>query len=120
MSAQQFAYDDDTYSDLYKDVYGFRPRGSTYGRWAAMTCEEKQEEWNSLCESLDRVIKEEEARKQEAILAFEQRVDATIACGAENRETAIRWIRQTVEWAYDWDHVCYEFGLPYGYFKEMA
>lgn len=98
------------YSDLYKDVYGFRPRGGNiWDNYEALG-----EEITYLEAELGRVIEREKAEEAIAVAAFEQRVSETITLGAGSREVAIRWIAQGAGWA-DPDFICHEFGLPYGY-----
>ena len=48
MSNATYTYDEDCYSDLYKDVYGFRPRGAVWEHWKNMTPAEKQVQWDYL------------------------------------------------------------------------
>lgn len=98
------------YSDLYKDVYGFRPRGSAiWDNYEALG-----QEIEYLYGELERVVEREKAEQVIAVAAFEQRVSETIATGAGSREDAIRWIAQGVGYA-DPDFICHEYGLPYGY-----
>lgn len=102
------------YSDLYKDVYGFRPRGSAiWDNYEALG-----EEINYLYVQLERVMEEDKAREEECTKAFEVRVAETIALGAGTREDAIRWIAQGIDDA-DPDGVCYTFGLPFGYLGKV-
>ena len=86
-----FTFDDNLYSDLYKDVYGFRPRGCA-DAWNKMSDEEKQVEWDHLCKQLEYVMAEEKLREQEAIKSFEGRIVACISVGAKDRKEAIGWI----------------------------
>lgn len=114
-----FTYDDDTFSDLHKDAYGFRPRGAAYARWEAMTPAEKQAEWDYLCNVLERNQLEERRQELEAAIAFERRVEETIKTGAGDRETAIRWIKDAENVLGDYDEndaLCWAVGLPFGYF----
>lgn len=98
------------YSDLYKDVYGFRPRGGNI--WNDYEALGKEIE--SLYVELERVIEREKAEQAIAVTTFEQRVSEITTLGAGTRERAIRWIAQGAGWA-DPDFICHEFGLPYGY-----
>lgn len=104
--------------DFYKSVYGIRPRWMDYD---AMTEEQLEAELKFLGEESERVCAEEEAAQKEAIVRFERRVLDVIESGAQDRETAIRWIRDAegAEYA-DMDYLCYCLGLPYGYFKETV
>ena len=54
-----YTYDDNTFSDLHKEVYGFRPRTDGWADWTSRTPRQKQELWNALCDELENVMKEE-------------------------------------------------------------
>ena len=53
-----YTYDDNTFSDLFKEVYGFRPRTDSWADWTSRTTRQKQELWNALCDELEDVMKE--------------------------------------------------------------
>jgi hypothetical protein len=110
-----FTYCEEQYSDLHKDVYGFRPRGENYSRWVNMTPERKQEEWDYLVACLAIELANEKAAEQESIKLFEARVLELIAYGAKDRETAIRWISDAHECNGDDEHLEWHLGIPYGY-----
>lgn len=110
-----------TYWEFYKEVYNVRPR------W--MNFEAMSEA--DLCEALDRleeqaqaVYAQREADEKAAIAKFEQSVADTIANGASDRATAIRWLMSAENIdetsSYDVEHYCYLNGLPYTYFKKVA
>jgi hypothetical protein len=102
-----------TYSNMYKDAYGVRPRGIDTSTWA-------EENFRAAFNHLEDVIERGEvARKedeQRAIVHFSKRVQDTIAAGAKNRETALRWIMDADGANGDWEFLCYLNGLPYGFF----
>ena len=52
------SHDGDIYSDLYKDVYGCRPRGATFE-----SIEEFDKDFDFLAKCLDRMLEEEKAEK---------------------------------------------------------
>lgn len=110
--AQQF------YSDFYKDLHGFRPRPSSDERWNSLEWLEAQIE--ELRAYAPIVAAQEAAREKAAIEEFEALVATTIASGAKNRETALRWIMDGSECDGDWEYLCYHHGLPYGYFRKAA
>lgn len=115
----EFTFDYDLFSDLYKDVNGFRPRGHRF-YMDSTTDEERQEIWNATIEELDVVMNREREWKKEAIAKFETRIDQLIKIGAKTRETAIRWIREAqdeIDQMYGDEYLEYSFGLPYGYIK---
>jgi hypothetical protein len=107
-----------TFSDMYKDAHGFRPRGIDTSRFT-------EEDFRKEFEYLQRVILENDAREREAQAAaardFEARVGELIAIGAGNRETALRWIMEADGNGYnDWEYVAFVNDLPYGYFRKEA
>ena len=103
--------------DAYKDAYGFRPRGHNI---SMMTEQELEHEISELAQITERNQKQEELEQLEAITRFERRVQETIALGATNRETAIKWIHDAEDTGGDDEYLCYQLGLPYTYFKEVA
>ena len=52
----QFTYDDDTYSDHFKDANGFRPRGILWDNFMTKSPAEKQKEWDQLQETINEAI----------------------------------------------------------------
>jgi len=71
-------------SDLYKDVYGSRPRGYNFHNWSF---QELTDFVNDLSEENTRLIDEEKAFQQKAL-------KDVMSVGAEDRETAARWLDQ--------------------------
>ena len=88
------------YSELHKDVYGVRAR--FHYDWSL---EELKDAYDRLCkEAEEEFAREQEAQKQAAI-EFENTLVGLIELGAEDRETALRWLLDsTIE--YDMDR-CY-------------
>jgi hypothetical protein len=110
-----------TFSDFYKEVHGFRPRFASAEEWNSEAWLEQQ--MQDLGEEAKVVFAREEASQKQAIAAFEERVAATIAAGAQTRDTAIRWLFEAEEDQYvmgDPDYYCFNHGLPYGYFRKAA
>ena len=114
-----YTYSDELYSDFFKDAYGFRPRGEIYARWNAMTPDEKQREWDMIGDAFDDRQRAEEAEYARARAEFNKRVADTIALGAKDEATAIRWIIDGADISlkdvsfYGGSYICHEFGLPY-------
>ena len=113
-----FPFDEQIVSDLHKDAFGFRPSQSFYDAWAEMSDDEKQAEWDSLIAAHLRAFNEEESRQKNAITAFEVSVKIHMEAGAADRETAIRWIVDSLDLSdvdrmYGGEYVCFELGLPY-------
>jgi len=99
--------------DMYKDAYGFRPRGISTHLW-------DESKFNREFDFLQHeIVKNDQERKiaeHEAAHAFEMRVQSIIACGAHNREMALRWIHEAEGSNGDDEFLCYLVGLPYRYF----
>jgi hypothetical protein len=112
----RFTYDDNTYSDLHKDAYGFRPRNDG---WDQLSPVGKQIRWESLCEALDRRMAEDEAAEAAAVERFEARITELEGLGAPDRAAAILWLVESLDLRphdlafYGGEIVCFEMGLPY-------
>lgn len=118
----EFTYSNDLISDLHKDAYGYRPREGFMHNWNQATDAERQEQWDWLVQVIERNNEEEAAQEKICISEFEELVNTTIEAGAGNRETALRWIMDASPAGRynDWDFLCFERGLPYGYFRKAA
>ena len=103
-----------TYSDIYKDVYGTRPRHDTTEDWNSEAF--LQGQIDHLVVRLGEVLEQEEADQKVHVARFEERMALwTIAAGGD-RSRALRWMHDAEETDGDDDRLCYELGLPYGYF----
>jgi hypothetical protein len=106
-----------TFSDFFKESYGFRPRHIDTSGWSL-------EDFDREFEVLARVCKENEvmraAEEAAAVVRFEARIVDLIACGAKDRTTAIRWIAEAEDCGSDMSYLCYCLGLPYQYLLEVA
>ena len=101
------------YSDMYKDAFGFRPRNDV-SNW---TLEDFEKEFEELSRVIRADMQREEEEQKRSVADFEVRVAATIAAGAKDRETAIRWIDVAEDAGGDREYLCFLLNLPYGYFK---
>ena len=101
--------------DMYKDAHGIRPRGIDTSAWT-------EAQFTEEFEYLDRVIRDNEAQRRlaehEACHALEMRIQSLLACGAKDREMAIRWLHDAEGTLGDDEFLCYSLGLPYRYFKK--
>jgi hypothetical protein len=99
--------------DMYKDAYGFRPRGISTHLWD----EDKfNREFDFLQNEITRNEQARRAAEEQAAHDFEMRVQSIIACGAKDREMALRWIHEAEGSNGDDEFLCYLVGLPYRYF----
>lgn len=106
-----------TYWDMYKDAYGFRPRGIDTSSW---TLEQFQDEFVILGQAIDAEETARKAAESNAIVVFEQRIHSLIQTGAKDRATAMRWIHEAEDTSGDDEYLCYTLGLPYQYFRKAA
>jgi hypothetical protein len=58
--------------------------------------------------------------EQTAAHEFEMRIQSILACGAQDREMARRWIHEADGSRGDDEYLCYLVGLPYQYFRKVA
>lgn len=103
--------------DMYKDAYGVRPRGIDTTAW---TLEDFHREFDLLSKVIEREELQRRAEQAAAVERFEQHVTNTICMGARDRDTALRWIMSASNANGDWEYLCYDLGLPYGYFRKVA
>ncbi len=101
------------YSDLYKEVYGYRPRHFQF------TQREIDKEIDSLMEMNEVQFELQEMEHKIAKKDFLSRLDKIIKAGAGNAPTALRWLMEG-EGVYDSEEFEYRNSLPQGYLKEIA
>ena len=105
-----YTFDDNTFSDLHKDVYGFRPRGHHYD---IASNDEKQKIWDELCEELEANNLVEQEQTIKAVARFEARIADVIELGAGNRTNALLWMvgTETFYHIQDVEHFVWEQGI---------
>jgi len=114
-----YTFDVNLFSDLYKEVYGHRPSVAKSEEWNSMTDDKKQEEWDTLCEFHANEIEREREEKNYAVKNFNSQIDELISMGAGDRNTAIRWLVDSMELDkkdiefYGAEIICYQTGIPY-------
>jgi hypothetical protein len=118
-----FTYSDDCFSDLHKDVYGFRPRGIIMENWDSMEPAQKQARWDQLCEELAANNKFEKEQEVKAVARFQARVQDVIELGAGNYTNALLWIvgTETFYHIQDVEHFVWEQGILFtNYGKQLV
>jgi hypothetical protein len=106
-----------TYSDMFKDAYGFRPTNDV-SDWTEADFEA---EFDRLGARIGEQEDQREQQEAQAIKDFEERVESVMQSFANcDRETALRYIMEADDCNGDWDYLCYQCGLPYGYFQTVA
>ena len=103
-------------SDASKDAYGFRSRFD----WTQRTVAELEAEADDLVVACARAFDEQEEAYHACTVAFEAKLLDLAACGAGDRSTALRWLRdaQDEHWR-DAGSMCYLFGLRHSYLAEV-
>ena len=97
--------------DAYKDVNGVRPRWIDFD---AMSDAELSEYADRIEQQVVESIDADKKREQEAAVKFEALVAHLISIGANNRETAIRWLLDEVGVGGK-DALRWEYGLNWQY-----
>ena len=105
-----------TYWDMYKDAYGYRPRGVDTSTW---TLEEFELEFASLGSVIQREEADRKTAEAHAIVKFEERVTSLMHTGAD-REHVIAWLMDTEHATGDFEYFAFTQGLPYSYFRKAA
>lgn len=111
-----FTFDETIVSDLHKDARGFRPSGYWWMMWEEASDLRRQEIWDGLIDELNHCMEQERQAQARATERFEQLVAKTIEYGAADRETAIRWIVESLDLGgyATAEYACYNLGLSYG------
>lgn len=98
-------------SDMHKDAYGFRPRGSYR---EDLTIEEIHEELDRLEVIIKRNMEEELLQEESNKAEFEALITRTIELGAGDRKTALRWLIEAEDQAWDVEFFVWKQGLGCG------
>jgi len=113
-----YTFDERIVSDLHKDARGYRPRELWWTYWNNCSDAEKQMEWDGLCRELSEEMDRERSAERAAEARFETLIRETVALGAGDEDTALRWILegegfQLYDYQYGSGYVAFNFGLSY-------
>lgn len=106
-------------SDAHKDAYGTRPRDL----YSDLSIEELRVVADELSSAVADAIEEQRLAQADAAVRYEATIREIIEAGAGDRETAIRWHKESFDDEYvfaDEGYYEYSMGLEYGYFRNMA
>lgn len=103
--------------DAWKDAYGYRPRHLGID---SMTDEELKIQLEACCVEIERSEKARVIAEQIAADDVEHVILNLMMSGAKDRDMAIKWLHDANDTQGDDDYLCYQLGLPYGYFKKAA
>jgi hypothetical protein len=102
---------------MYKDAYGVRPRGIDTTLW---TESDFEREFVQLGRTIDANYAEQVIAEEQAMIAFEMRVQSLMTSGAKDYEMALRWVHEAEGSNGDEEYLCFLVGLPYGYFRQQT
>jgi predicted secreted Zn-dependent protease len=109
-----------TWSDMYKDAHGFRPRIDT----STWDVEDFEHEFKNLQEDIARNMHEEAHLALDCARRFEAEVTKMMRVSDCDRETALRRVFQQADLdinsSFDREHMEFKRGLPFGYLKNAA
>lgn len=99
-------------SDAHKDAYGFRP---TYWDLSETSIEELKEIAREMSNAAYDAIQRQRLEQEEALETVEFQIACNIEMGARDRETAIRWIVESLDMGgfATAEYACYQLGLSY-------
>ena len=102
----------------HKDAFGTKGRHYDFKN---MTMEELKAEADYISNAVKNTMEEEAQAEKQRVEQFEAQVKHTIAAGAGNRKTAIRWIidGEGLTDEKDMSYICYSLGLPYSMEDEL-
>ena len=64
------------YSDVHKDLYGFRPRGAQHTLFMKMSLEKQRQMLDSMYKSLEKKLEQERQKEQKEMEEFDSKVEA--------------------------------------------
>jgi hypothetical protein len=118
-------YSVELFSDLHKDVNGFRP--TIDHKFYAVSDpesgffdpEEAERIWNYYITELEEQCAAEEIRRKQCVVEFEEWIEELIGMGAGDRFTAIRWVIDTYDQDDYVDYILWDLNLPHTYADEF-
>lgn len=121
-----YTFSEDIFSDLYKDVYGFRPRDH---RFYGECDEEKQKIWDELIHQLEYNQKEEARHEAENLVKFRELIRSVMDTASCNWKTALRYLvdGENLDVNFELDYFLWNQGIGFNdrnkiskLFKEVA
>ena len=116
----KYTYDEQIFSDFYKDTHGFRPRGHIF--FTTDSKDVKQEAWDHMMADREVAMEEHDKEIEAATADFESQLVLMVEAGCPDRAEAIRWIVDAFgeelkdESA---DYICFTLEIPYSFREEI-
>ena len=111
----QYTFDENIVSDLYKEAYGTRPREGFWSEWDAASNDEKQRIWDSLLDTSDRAAEMELECQLEAERELNEHFRRVVDIAGGTREDAIRYLHDAYDTNGSNEYLEYILGVRYGY-----
>jgi hypothetical protein len=119
MNSTAYSYDMDSFSDLHKEAYGFRPSES-FWQWAnAATPTQLQSRWDDLANSAKLRYQEQCDMEAAALVELQIQLDSTMREHGVSIVTAIRWLHDAHETNGDNHYLDYKLGVKYDTINKM-
>ena len=97
-------------SDIHKDVYGFRPRGS----YDHLSIDELEKECDSLGDELDEIFRMSRIERKENWIALKKHFAKLVEMGAKDFRQSLKWDMEAEGANGDFDYYCYLKKISYG------
>jgi hypothetical protein len=111
----QYTFDENIVSDLYKDAYNMRPGEFFWNRWETATDDGKQAIWDDLIEWARLSALEERHMQIEAEARLEKEIATMCSKYRIRREDAIRHLHAKYDTLGDVEYLEFNLGVRYGY-----
>jgi hypothetical protein len=111
-----YTFDENTFSDLHKEAFGFRPRGTAWSAWAEASDDEKQELWDRLVTIAADNAAYEEQEEARMVAEWTHTFAVAADCGIP-REVFLAAMHEVYNSFGDDEFLCWHIGVPYGFFK---
>jgi len=82
------------FSDFFKDVNGFRPRGSTWDYYLGLSPEALEKALDRMDAEMEEQLIESKRQEKEDVAAMQAEIQNAIDLGAKTETDALRWITQ--------------------------
>ena len=83
------------FSDFFKEVNGFRPRGSTWDYYLGLSPDALEKALDRMDREMEIQYQESIRQKEEDLASVKAEIQQAIDLGAKSEEDALRWITQS-------------------------
>jgi hypothetical protein len=112
-------FDTNVVSDLHKEAYGFRPGQGWWAQWRAWNDDQRQAEWDRLCQLSEASAEQERAAQERARQRWSAHILQLMGNNGIDRGSALRWDMEAMGAQGDAGYYCYLWGISYGHEEEI-